>query len=182
MNRFAFSFICLLNFMFVSNAECIITGENETSISRDEIYNTSLSSVSSNDTIPATFPGGRETLLKYISSHVVFPKSAVELNMWGICIAKATIDLDGKFINPYIYKHTFKESPISREEFISAGGLAFMYDFYLQELEKYNNAGRLCDEEVLRVVESLPRAIPAKVNRQPITTEIQIPVRFQVSD
>ncbi|WP_430817794.1 energy transducer TonB [Carboxylicivirga sp. RSCT41] len=52
----------------------------------------------------AGFPGGKENLISYIQSKIVYPKEAQENNIKGTVIVSFTIDIDGQVKNPEIIK------------------------------------------------------------------------------
>lgn len=48
---------------------------------------------------PAEYPGGRAELLKFLSDHIVYPKSAIKKNLEGKCYLQFVVDVDGFVTN-----------------------------------------------------------------------------------
>ena len=51
---------------------------------------------------PAQFPGGDETLLKWLSYHIIYPTMAIEQNIEGEVVVKFVVEKDGSISNPSI--------------------------------------------------------------------------------
>lgn len=51
---------------------------------------------------PAQFPGGDETLLKWLSYHIIYPTMAIEQNFQGEVVVKFVVEKDGSISNPSI--------------------------------------------------------------------------------
>ena len=50
----------------------------------------------------AQFPGGDETLLKWLSYHIIYPTMAIEQNIEGEVVVKFVVEKDGSISNPSI--------------------------------------------------------------------------------
>lgn len=51
---------------------------------------------------PAQFPGGDETLLKWLSYHIIYPTMAIEQNIEGEVVVKFVVEKDGSISNSSI--------------------------------------------------------------------------------
>ena len=54
--------------------------------------------------VPATYPGGVDALMRFVSQNVVYPVSAWENNLQGTVIARFKVDVDGKVSSVKIEK------------------------------------------------------------------------------
>lgn len=90
------------------------------------------------------FPGGEQSLYKYLANNIRYPERAVNANQEGAVYVNFVIRKDGSVSDVSVKK------PI----------------------------GFTMDEEAKRVVKSMPRWKPAKLNGKPVHYVYQLPVKF----
>ncbi len=97
---------------------------------------------------PAGFPGGHEAMNKFLRNNLVYPQTAIELNLQGKCYVQFVVDVDGSISNVKI-KRGVPDCPE-------------------------------CDKEAIRVVKSMPKWNPGKLNSKPVGSSINLPIIFKM--
>ena len=95
----------------------------------------------------ATFPGGTDSLNKYIMRNLRYPEVALENCIQGTVIASFIVERDGSISNIEILK--------------SIGGG--------------------CEEEVIRIVSSMPKWTPGYQRGVPVRVKMKMPLKFRMS-
>jgi TonB family protein len=54
--------------------------------------------------VPASFPGGRGAMHKFLSENLVYPAAALEKELEGKCYVRFVVDTDGTVLEPKIVK------------------------------------------------------------------------------
>ena len=97
---------------------------------------------------PAGFPGGHEAMNKFLRNNLVYPQTAIEMNLQGKCYVQFVVDVDGSISNVKI-KRGVPDCPE-------------------------------CDKEAIRVVKSMPKWNPGKLNSKPVGSSINLPIIFKM--
>lgn len=117
-----------------------LTGHTQKQISSSKITKT------------VSFPGGTESLKKYLSSHLHYPECSREIGAEGTVIVRAVIDENGHIGQVGLFRSVFPDC--------------------------YNVAN--CDSEAIRVVKNMPLWQPALYHGKPVKAVIAIPVAFRL--
>jgi protein TonB len=121
--------------------------EERSSNERPEPQQTQLE-IFSDPEEPAGFPGGHEAMNKFLRNNLVYPQTAIELNLQGKCYVQFTVNIDGSISNVKI-KRGVPDCPE-------------------------------CDKEAIRVVKSMPKWNPGKLNSKPVGSSINLPIIFKM--
>lgn len=116
------------------------------------------------DDMPS-FPGGRAALMQYLAKNIHYPVVAQEYGVEGRVIISFVVDKDGSITESWIQHHV---SHIVKQVDPETG----------EETEF--DAGELLNAEALRVVKTMPKWIPGKINGQPVKTKFSLPVAFKL--
>lgn len=98
----------------------------------------------------ATFPGGNQTLFKYINDNLRYPERALKDSLQGKCYVHFVVETNGKVGDVKVTRNV----PGCPE----------------------------CDEEAIRVIRSLPKWIPAKIDGKAIKSHFDLPISFILND
>ena len=116
------------------------------------------------------FPGGDKAVLEYLSSNVKYPVEAQKMGEQGRVIVGFIVEKDGTVSNAKVVKsnkYTMveieKDGTVVKKLETSEGAA-------IQELEA----------EALRVVQSMPKWTPGKLNGKPVRVKYNIPVSFRL--
>ncbi|HCS22042.1 MAG TPA: energy transducer TonB [Bacteroidetes bacterium] len=93
-----------------------------------------------------SFPGGQDSMTKFIAANLVYPVKAKENNIQGRVLIEFVVDEKGKVTNAKVVK----------------------------------GIGSGCDEEALRIVNSMPNWNPGKQRNKPVKVRFVLPIRFQL--
>lgn len=134
---------------------------------------------------PPTFPGGEAALLKYIATHVKYPSLAMEYDIQGIVNLRFVVMEDGSVGDVQVAKSLDGGRKVAIKSFESwsagrSSASRLDYDNYVKEREDYNSGRTNCDAEAIRVVKSLPRFIPGKLQGRAVPVWFSLPIRFQL--
>lgn len=132
----------------------------------------------------AQFPGGDAGLLNYIATHMRYPVSAQEQEIQGVVVLRFVVDTDGKVGKVEVVKSLHnRNEPESKSEWLKEhkGATGKDYKRYVKKVEENNRLGiDTCDGEAVRVVKSLPRFVPAKLDGKVVPSWVMLPLRFQL--
>ncbi len=98
-------------------------------------------------------------LLSYIFSQIKYPAAAHDLGLQGMAVGKIYIRPDGKASDAKIVKGIFSDASPA-------------------PTPAHASAAREMEEEVLKVLRSLPVWQPGKINNEPVVVELNIPIKF----
>ena len=112
----------------------------------DDAVMADANTLAKKDCRPAYFPGGAKALLKYISSHLVYPDISVKQKLEGTVNVRFRIEKDGS----------------------------------IGMVQIVNGISSEMDAEVVRVVKTLPRFLPAFDKGKPVPSWMSVPVAFRI--
>ncbi|MFZ4462846.1 MAG: TonB family protein [Bacteroidales bacterium] len=90
------------------------------------------------------FPGGTESMMKFIASNVKYPSMAREMGISGNVFLSFVVNRSGEIKNVKVLR----------------------------------GIGGGCDEEAIRVVQSMPNWIPGKQNGKAVPVQFNLPIKF----
>lgn len=93
------------------------------------------------------YPGGQEAMMKYIASHITYPREAIKNEIEGAVFIQFVVERDGS----------------------------------IAEARVLRGIGGGCDEEALRVVNSMPNWKPGKQRGKLVRTRYNLPIRFKLA-
>ena len=116
------------------------------------------------------FPGGMKAMMEFLSNNVKYPKKALEMGEQGRVIVGFIVEKDGTVSNAKVVKsNRFVLVQVPTE-----GGVVTKLETsegsVIHELEA----------EALRVVQSMPKWTPGKLNGKPVRVKYNIPVSFRL--
>lgn len=114
-----------------------------------------------------TFPGGQNSLLRYLASNIFYPPEARFWGADGKVSVRFMVDHKGKVKQVGIKKSVVEEKP----------GVE-LTDEEKKEIEIY----RLLDKEAIRVVKKMPAWNPGIINGKPVNTWHALPITFRLEE
>lgn len=118
----------------------------------------------------AEFPGGIPALTKFLSTNIIYPKPAMELQMSGKVIAKFVIDLEGNVTDIKIIKSTFQQKILNEKK---SKKKKLVYDDVPATCQE-------CNEEVIRILKVMPKWKPAIKDEKSVKSYFVLPINFQL--
>lgn len=94
------------------------------------------------------FPGGDAALMKYVSTHLIYPETAIKQKILGKCIVQFVVTKTGEIGKVKVVRSLSPE----------------------------------CDAEAIRVVRSLPKFTPGKLNGKPVDVWYCLPFTFKLKN
>lgn len=115
------------------------------------------------------FPGGEAAIMDYITEHVKCPKEAKKHNIGGTAVVSFIVNEDGSVGKAYVANSL--EPDTDKQKNAKA-------KLQKKNGEEYDRIVKACEAEAVRVIKSLPRFIPAKIQGKAAKALLHIPVRF----
>lgn len=133
------------------------------------------------------FPGGVPAIMQYLATNIKYPKDARECEISGRVLASFVVQEDGSIGDIKIIKsvaNPITELNIITDEIIvnafrnqtEAGDVS--KEAYIQ---KYNKGIQQCDEEVKRIISTMPKWKPGKQRGEEVRVKYTIPVNFRLN-
>lgn len=116
------------------------------------------------------FPGGLDSLYRWISAHLKYPELAKTNNITGMVYATFVVERDGSISSPRILRSV--PVPIVGEGFDEQ-----KREEYEKELQM---AVKSLDIEVIRVLKEMPRWKPGRQRGKPVRVQFNIPFNFNL--
>lgn len=122
------------------------------------------------------FPGGEQALMKYLASNTKYPTEAKNCDCQGTVFITFVITEDGSVVDAKVLRgvscggtvYLDKDGTVIADAAKQKEGTA--YDCYA--------AGKLINNEALRVVKSMPKWKPGRQNGKPVRVQYNIPIKF----
>jgi protein TonB len=111
----------------------------------------------------AEFPGGNDSLLKFVKKNVHYPSYSRNLGVTGKVFVKFIVEKDGEVSNIVILKPVFPPEGKSKKK-----------------QEQYDKAARLINEEAIRVISTFPKWTPAIQLGKPVRMIFILPLNFKL--
>lgn len=118
----------------------------------------------------ADFPGGYDSLMKYISENLVYPQSAIDLELTGRVICKFVVEKNGTVSNITFDKRINLNEVIKSRKIQSS-----------EEIQKLEQAKKDMEANLIQVLLKLPKFIPPKRNGETIRSYYYLPIHFTLN-
>ncbi len=118
----------------------------------------------------ADFPGGYDSLMKYISENLVYPQSAIDLELTGRVTCKFVVEKNGTVSNITFDKR------INLNEIIKSRNIQSS-----EEIKKLEQAKKDMEANLIQVLLKLPKFIPPKRNGVAIRSYYYLPIHFTLN-
>lgn len=126
------------------------------------------------------YPGGNDALLGYISRNVRYPSFAQKYDAQGKVIVRFVVNKTGRVEGAKVIGNTVTVDGLPSEKAFkkTADAKNMTYEQYSQAIKA--ECINVLSEEANRVIMSLPRFAPGKLDGKPVATYITIPIRFSL--